>query len=1259
MPYTISNVNVGTYPNDGQGEPLRDAFLKINSNFANVYAMAANASGGGGGGSNVYFYSNTISYSNANLSGYVTVTSYVAGLANTLANAQAQLNVELANLRATDLSTLSSRLATANIQLRDLSNALANVAAVDLSNLVSQLANVSPVYLGGLANALANIAPVNLGALNNALANVSPVYLGGLANALANITPVNLGALNNALATVNVTSLTNFTNVFNSLTSNATGAATVTLVSNLSANGTANGQQVYNTTDGGLYIWRGNAWVSPQAAFTPTAASLASIEVWTTTPLPTANLFTGRTVLYTADNNMYIYVGGAWNNYNSYIAGSGNVTLGANSISSPSMLGANVVVAGKIAAGAITVGTIAAGSIRSTEIAAGNITASLIASNAIIAGKISAGVIGAAEIAANAITASAIAANSIYAAALQVGAITANAIAANAITAVSIAANAVYANAIQSNSIDARMIRANAITAQSLAAEAVYANAIQSNAIDARMIRANAITAVSLAANSVYANAIQSNSIDARMIQANAITAVSLAANSVYANAIQSNSIDARTIRANSITALAIAADAVYAGAIQSFAITAGKIAANAVTAVEIAANSIYAYQLTANSVTANAITTNAVYAAAIQSYAITADKINANAITAGKIAANAIYANNIVANSITAGQIATGTLTAAQIAAGSITADRIDTRGLTVKAADGTVLFGSGTISNTVTVALPGGGTTTLGSIGTNSSTPPITFIGSYLSDASANAGGATTNSVYKYVGTTDASRINGSTYIKSSAGIFSLFVPAGATGATGTTGATGSAGATGATGATGPAGATGAAGAAGSAGTRGSIQVALGVLNLRYLGWQDVYAKQAITDLGLTLVLRDQVTLYDQNFPALYSESRFCSATGGLFGTWSTIAAYINGGLLVNGTIGADKIVTGSIDTDQLAAGAVTAAKIEVGAISADKITQSAAVTAFGKFGFGLGTTIGGYPGVGGFETTSGSYFGLLAGSSSTASAIAAGACGTDPINSTIEAYRFRNGTYTTGPTNLWSQAVLAGTASSYYGASFWVGSGIKNTNVILDIPGTGGAAGAFHNWDSTNTEKSSLVICTPLHAAFAYVGVFGPFTAAHDGLLEKGTSYEIGDIVVDHELVAKPTVNDSLTIVKLSSQAKQKSVLGVISALGENHVPAAIAEFNTSSNTYVVINEFQSVYDNNDTIVVNSIGEGCINVCGENGNIEIGDYITTSSMPGKGMKQDDDLMRNYTIAKSRENVTFASPTEVKMIACTYHAG
>jgi len=48
-----------------------------------------------------------------------------------------------------------------------------------------------------------------------------------------------------------------------------------------------------------------------------------------------------------------------------------------------------------------------------------------------------------------------------------------------------------------------------------------------------------------------------------------------------------------------------------------------------------------------------------------------------------------------------------------------------------------------------------------------------------------------------------------------------------------------------------------------------------------------------------------------------------------------------------------------------------------------------------------------------------------------------------------------------------------------------------------------------------------------------------------------------------------------------------------------------------------------------------------------------------ITSSSIPGKGMKQSDDLMHNYTVAKARESITFSSPTEVKQIACTYHCG
>ena len=72
-----------------------------------------------------------------------------------------------------------------------------------------------------------------------------------------------------------------------------------------------------------------------------------------------------------------------------------------------------------------------------------------------------------------------------------------------------------------------------------------------------------------------------------------------------------------------------------------------------------------------------------------------------------------------------------------------------------------------------------------------------------------------------------------------------------------------------------------------------------------------------------------------------------------------------------------------------------------------------------------------------------------------------------------------------------------------------------------------------------------------------------------------------------------------------------------------------------------------------------MVNGLGEGQVNVCGEAGNIMAGDLIVTSSMPGKGMRQNDDIVRNYTVAKARESVVFDSPSQVKMIACIYLCG
>ena len=81
------------------------------------------------------------------------------------------------------------------------------------------------------------------------------------------------------------------------------------------------------------------------------------------------------------------------------------------------------------------------------------------------------------------------------------------------------------------------------------------------------------------------------------------------------------------------------------------------------------------------------------------------------------------------------------------------------------------------------------------------------------------------------------------------------------------------------------------------------------------------------------------------------------------------------------------------------------------------------------------------------------------------------------------------------------------------------------------------------------------------------------------------------------------------------------------------------------------------------------INSLGEGGMWVTNINGNIEVGDYITSSEIDGYGCKQNSDTLHNYTVAKccSVINWTYASNTITHynqlykrvFIACTYHCG
>jgi len=159
----------------------------------------------------------------------------------------------------------------------------------------------------------------------------------------------------------------------------------------------------------------------------------------------------------------------------------------------------------------------------------------------------------------------------------------------------------------------------------------------------------------------------------------------------------------------------------------------------------------------------------------------------------------------------------------------------------------------------------------------------------------------------------------------------------------------------------------------------------------------------------------------------------------------------------------------------------------------------------------------------------------------------------------------------------------------------------------------------------------------------------GTITPFTGSHLGLI--ATAPDVGDIVVDTGNTQNLDISNSVSTLAQSSTAEMKSVVGVFVGLTE---PPEVIK-----NTAAVDIFADVVKDGKSYCMINSLGEGLINVVGENGNIEVGDLIVTSSTAGKGMKQTDDVVRSKTVAKARETVTFSSPSEVKQIACIYMCG
>jgi hypothetical protein len=171
-------------------------------------------------------------------------------------------------------------------------------------------------------------------------------------------------------------------------------------------------------------------------------------------------------------------------------------------------------------------------------------------------------------------------------------------------------------------------------------------------------------------------------------------------------------------------------------------------------------------------------------------------------------------------------------------------------------------------------------------------------------------------------------------------------------------------------------------------------------------------------------------------------------------------------------------------------------------------------------------------------------------------------------------------------------------------------------------------------FYNYNDNNDFRSQAIF-------------EGDFTGSHRALYERNDA-DIekmqGLIVVSNgnysntsNFMSDVTIDETIPIVSLSKKMKDKRVFGVISRIEDVS--------NTKKRKYGF--QLMCIYNVDvitDRLYINSLGEGGIWVSNINGKIENGDYITSSTIPGYGMKQNEEYLSNFTVAKITCDCTFS---------------
>jgi hypothetical protein len=227
--------------------------------------------------------------------------------------------------------------------------------------------------------------------------------------------------------------------------------------------------------------------------------------------------------------------------------------------------------------------------------------------------------------------------------------------------------------------------------------------------------------------------------------------------------------------------------------------------------------------------------------------------------------------------------------------------------------------------------------------------------------------------------------------------------------------------------------------------------------------------------------------------------------------------------------------------------------------------------------------------------------------------------------------------------GRKNLWIQSTYGGNTSQNYG--WWIGAqnqtlSSTDNDMYFAVVRAGSISLAGTINDQFNGAMNNF---TGQHRSFVK-GVPTQQLEDKEGLIVSADQNEFirmsGGIARGNEAI---TTNESLPVVSFSTKSNDKKCFGVVSTTEdpENRVEVY---GNFKSNMHKELGDTR--------VYINSVGEGAIWVTNINGSLESGDYITTSNVAGYGMRQEDDILHNYTVAKITMDCDFNPRTQPKKI-------